>query len=217
MSVLIEKKKRVRKEFPGDGKSHPGRRMTEAEFAAWCDEWTRAEWVDGEVIMMDDVTGEHDEIHHSVKSGMDGVADAFDLGVIRGDNFPIRLASQRRRRYPDLLFVAKHRLHILQGTSCEGAPDMVVEIVSQDSTERDWREKFLEYEKAGVREYWIIDPLSKCLEAYELVGRKYKKIAEVDGKLCSKVLKGFHLRRAWLLRARFPSMMTLLKELKLVK
>ena len=73
------------------------------------------------------------------------------------------------------------------------------------------------YEKAGVREYWLVNPVAKTIKAYELVGKKHAEIAELDGKLSSKVMKGFFLRRAWILRDKFPSIITLLKEMKLVK
>ena len=48
------------RDLPGDGKPHPGRRMTEQEFAEWVDAKTRAEWVDGEVIIMPPDSDEHD-------------------------------------------------------------------------------------------------------------------------------------------------------------
>jgi len=219
MSLVIETKpKKIHANEIGDGKPHPGRRMTEAEFVEWCDDVTRAEWVDGEVIIMDSANEEHDQVHGSVRSGMGALAQDHDLGRVLGDNFQIRLPTQKSRRVPDVLFVTKNRLHIVKHTVCDGAPDLVLEIVSPDSTDRDLRDKFREYEKAGVREYWIINPLAKTIRAYELGGGKtYKEIAESDGKLASKVMKGFFLRRAWILRETFPGITELLKEMKLVK
>lgn len=218
MATLVAKKPRkaIEDEQLGDGKPHPGRRMTEAEFVEWCDEWTRAEWVDGEVVMMAPGNTEHEEIQLSVGAGMNGLAEQGDLGKVTGNAIQIRLPGQKRRRLPDLLFVSKDRLHIVKKTYCDGAPDLILEIVSPESLGRDLRDKFLEYEKAGVREYWIVDPQNKRIDAYELGGgKKYREITEVDGKLCSKVIKGFFLRRAWILREKFPSMLTLLKELKI--
>lgn len=43
-----------------------------------------------------------------------------------------------------------------------------MEIVSPDSVARDWREKYFEYQRAGVREYWVLDPLVPTIEAYTL-------------------------------------------------
>src|SRR2546423_562680 len=84
MAVLTEKKRATRPELLGDGKPHPGRRMTEAEFVEWCDEKTRAEWVDGEIVLMEPVSEEHDGLDHSIRSGMDGIAEQNDLGLVYG-------------------------------------------------------------------------------------------------------------------------------------
>ena len=217
MPLAIEKKRKRRaEEWLGDGKPHPGRRMTESEFVEWCDDVTRAEWVDGEVIVMDSSNEDHDEIHGSVESGMRCLAQDRGLGIVRGDNFQVRLNS-RKRRMPDILFVAKNRVHILKRTVCDGVPDLILEIVSPDSIDRDVREKYMEYEKAGVREYWIVNPIEKSIKAFELIGKKFHQIAEADGKISSKVLKGFFLRQAWILRDKFPTVLALLKEMKLVK
>lgn len=49
-----------------------------------------------------------------------------------------------------------------------GAPDLVIEILSPSTHERDWREKFVLYQKAGVREYWIVDPYARFVAAHIL-------------------------------------------------
>jgi hypothetical protein len=96
----------------GDGKLYPGCRMTEAEFVEWCDDVTRAEWVDGEVIMILQQF-EHDEVHFGLKSGM-GLCRSNRSGIVKGDNFQVRLPGQRRRRTPDLIFISKERLGIVK-------------------------------------------------------------------------------------------------------
>lgn len=49
-----------------------------------------------------------------------------------------------------------------------GAPDLVIEILSPSSAVKDLREKFFLYEKAGVKEYWIVDPANETLTVYNL-------------------------------------------------
>jgi Uma2 family endonuclease len=90
----------------------------------------------------------------------------------------------------------------------EGPPDLAIEIVSPDSEARDWREKYQEYEAAGVREYWVIDPASQHMEAYALgtaesqtgepAENRYRRLPEENGVITSVVLPGFRLRVAWL-------------------
>lgn len=52
-------------------------------------------------------------------------------------------------------------------------PDLIVEIILPSSVVRDRKVKFQLYEKFGVKEYWIIDPINKIIEQYILKDRKY--------------------------------------------
>ena len=145
----------------------PGGKLTEAEFVAWCDEDTRAEWVDGEVIMMSPANIEHLLLESWLHAVLRQFTEWHGLGIVL-DNAQVRLANQARRRVPDLVFLCKDRLDLLKHAHIEGAPDLIVEIVSPDSQSRDWREKYLDYQAAGVREYWVIDPMSQHAEVYAL-------------------------------------------------
>jgi Uma2 family endonuclease len=183
------------------------RRMTEEEFVAWCDEDTRAEWVDGEVVMMSPMSDPHSDVVGWLGSFLRIFVEQNDLGVVRGE-MQTRLTDLRRRRVPDLWFVAKDRVGLIHRTHLEGPPDLAVEIVSPDSEARDWRDKYLEYEAAGVREYWVIDPASNHMEAYALgveeaqavepAVKRYRRLPEDHGVIASVVLPGFRLRVAWL-------------------
>lgn len=195
----------------GDELRHPGRRLTEEEFVAWCGRDVRAEWVNGQVVMMAPVSFQHADLSAWLLAVVRGFIRRHDLGVAVGGEFYVRLAD--RRRLPDLLFLAKARLHLLRKNHVEGAPDLVVEIVSPESESRDWREKYLEYENAGVREYWVVDPMSQRVEAYALGGGRYSMIAEREGQLHSAVLPGFFLKTTWLWQVPLPAELDVLREL----
>jgi Uma2 family endonuclease len=147
-----------------------------------------------------------------------------DLGIV-AQEVQVRLASGRSRRVPDILFLAKGRQGLLTSSHVEGPPDFVVEIVSAESQSRDWREKYFEYEAAGVREYWIIDPMSQHMEAYSLdraapaaessaapKEKGYRRIEEQEGVIRSAVLAGLWLRTAWLWPATRPKVIVALRE-----
>ena len=136
-----------------------------------------------------------------------------DLGTILSREFFVRFPRQKRRRLPDLLFVTKSREQIIKKQVAEGAPDLIIEVVSPDSESRDWREKYLEYERAGVREYWVIDPMSQRVEAYVLSDAGYVQIAEQNGKLISSVLPGFFVKPEWLWQTPLPGELKVLREL----
>jgi Uma2 family endonuclease len=129
----------------------------------------------------------------------------------------VRLGTQRRRRVPDILFVSTERQGILRSDYVEGAPDLAIEIVSPESLSRDWREKYLEYEAAGVREYWIIDPMARRVEAYVLGDDgHYARLPEEEGVIRSVALPGFYLRTDWLWQEPLPNVLEIAKELGVV-
>jgi len=119
-----------------------------------------------------------------------------------------------RRRVPDLCFISRERLAIAKPTYIDDAPDLIVEIVSPDSVERDWRDKYLEYEANGVREYWVIDLGNAQMRTYQRGDDgHYSAIEENDGKLMSVVLPGFWVRPADLWQEPLPSTVAVLQEL----
>jgi Uma2 family endonuclease len=149
------------------GQPVPGLRWTEKQFVEWSFGRFDAEWVNGEVILMAPVSNEHDDLDTWLISVLRQFVEAHELGVIRHNMF-VRLPRRRRRRVPDLMFIAEGTRKRIRPTVIEGPPDLIMEIVSPDSQNRDRRDKYLEYEVAGVREYWLIDPLSRTLDVYAL-------------------------------------------------
>jgi Uma2 family endonuclease len=191
---------------------HPRRRMTEEEFVEWIDEKTRAEWVDGKVEMMSPVNSEHDVLVWWFRTLVQLYVESCDLGVVHGPEFMTRLS--RRRRLADILFVSKARTNIVGENHVDGPPDLIVEVVSPESPARDYRDKFNDYEAAGVKEYWILDPGASRVAAYHLSrSRKYRLIEEADDGIHSAVLAGFRVRPEWVFAKPRPSVLKILSEL----
>jgi Uma2 family endonuclease len=189
------------------------KRMTEQEFVQWCDDETWAEWVNGRVLVMSPVNFEHARLTSFLIQLVGGFAKAHDLGEVVSEPFQIRFVRLRRRRSPDVIFISRSRLPKPEDTHFEGAPDLIIEVVSWDSQNRDRRDKFIEYESAGVREYWIVDPLSKKVDAFALKGRTFVQFGAKAEIIRSKVLRGFYMKPSWLWRSRLPSVSSLLKEM----
>jgi Uma2 family endonuclease len=72
---------------------------------------------------------------------------------------------------PDILVVCDHSK--LDGKCCNGAPDLVIEILSPSTADRDRLDKFSAYLNARVREYWIVDPITKTVQICVLHGGFY--------------------------------------------
>lgn len=77
---------------------------------------------------------------------------------------------------PDLVFVSRDRLHIISERGIEGAPDLVVEILSRRTQSRDRGVKMKRYAAAGVRYYWIVVPRTRSIEEYRLTLSGYERI-----------------------------------------
>ena len=96
---------------------------------------------------------------------------------------------------PDILFISKERLNIIGEKNLQGAPDLVIEILSESNAYRDLIQKKKLYARHGVKEYWIVVPGEKTIDinilkdkTYEL----YKTFGEED-TLESQILKGFKM------------------------
>lgn len=196
------------------GKRHPGRRMTEAQFESWIDEDTRAEWVNGVVVMMSPVNRDHSHIARFLVATLQEFVQEHDLGEVHGTEFPVRLTNPRRRRTPDVLFVAKKRLEMVKFNYVDGPPDLIMEVVSPDSISRDFRDKFLDYQTAGVREYWVIDPANATVEAFVSKGGSYVELLPRKGRLASTVVKGYWIKLDWLWQRPLPTIGSVMRQLK---
>jgi Uma2 family endonuclease len=70
---------------------------------------------------------------------------------------------------PDVVYVSNGRRHIVREREIDGAPDLVVEVLSPSTQARDRGIKFRRYAAGGVSHYWIVAPETRTIEAYELV------------------------------------------------
>jgi Uma2 family endonuclease len=97
-------------------------------------------------------------------------------------------------RQPDIGFMSNE--HLDRITDMWGVPDLVVEILSEGTAKEDKEDKFKEYQRAGVPEYWIVDPFNQVIEIYTLEDGIYKKFGKwgISETAKSKLLDGFEVR-----------------------
>jgi Uma2 family endonuclease len=191
--------------------------MTYEEFLAWSDEDTWAEWVDGEVIILMPPNIPHQRIVAFLLTTLRLFTGVFDLGEVLTAPTQMRLRATRSGREPDLLFVAKAHLSRVLHNLIDGPADLVVEVVSPESVKRDRQQKFREYETAGVREYWLIDPDRRSAEFYGLdADGRFRPMPVDAGVFRSAVVPGFWLRLDWLWQQP-PRDLAALRELGLLQ
>lgn len=74
---------------------------------------------------------------------------------------------------PDVIYISNENASIMKFNRIEGAPDLVVEILSPSTSTNDKIRKKANYEKFGVKEYWIVDPVHLIVDQFILETNKY--------------------------------------------
>jgi len=196
----------------------PEGKVSYEDFLAWCDEDTRAEWVDGEVIMVTPASERHQDIVRFLVSLLSLYTESKNLGRVLPAPFQMKLGKDLPGREPDLFFVASSHLDRLRDTYLDGPADMVIEIISKDSISRDRGEKFVEYEAAGVSEYWLIDPVRQQAEFYRIGADNcyHPILLDAEGIYRSEAVQGFWLRVSWLWQEPLPRVLDVCRELNLL-
>ena len=137
-------------------------RYTYSDYLLWDDD-VRRELIDGVPYLMAAPNRRHQgilgELHFQLRSFLKGKPCKVYFAP-----FDVRLNADTLDDtvvQPDILVICDHS--ILNDANCAGAPDMVVEILSPSNPRYDKITKFNRYLKAGIREYWIIDPETQSL------------------------------------------------------
>lgn len=132
----------------------------------------RLELVNGEVAVSPSALPRHSYTVVRLTILLGNHIDRHSLGRLYTDVDTIFGEHDVRR--PDLLFFAKDRLHLIGEKAMEGPPDLCVEVLSPSSGTIDRRDKFEQYEAAGVAHYWLLDPKAKLIEGFRLLNGKYE-------------------------------------------
>ena len=198
----------------GDRKAPPEGRVSWEEFLDWMDDGTRAEWIDGEVIVLSPSNVVDLRLISFLHRVLADFVEARQLGELFLMDLLMRLETRPSGREPDLVFIATEHLDRLKDTYLDGPADLAVEVISPDSDVRDRSEKFREYEGAGIPEYWLLDPIRREALFYRLGndGRYHLTPIGADGIYRSVVLPGFSLRVEWLWQRPLPSVSEVMRQ-----
>jgi Uma2 family endonuclease len=153
---------------------------TYADYLSW-DDAERYELIDGEACMMAPPSRPHQKISMALSTRIHNYLEGKPCEVYAAP-FAVRLnpaedESDDTVVEPDIVVVCDPSK--LDDRGCNGAPDLVIEILSPSTSRYDRIVKFQKYREAGVREYWIVDPDEKILTAYILKNGEY--VASVYG------------------------------------
>lgn len=125
-------------------------------------EGDRYELIEGELLLTPSPTVRHQRVAATMQEALRTFVKANDLGSVFYAPLDVVLSDENVVQ-PDILFISKERDNIIKEENIQGPPDLVVEIISPSTAERDRSLKKALYGKFGVREYWIVDPEIKQL------------------------------------------------------
>ncbi len=152
----------------------------------------RYELIDGELIMAAAPNMAHQTTQGKLGWRMASTVETEGLGYVFFSPCDVAL-SEHNTFQPDIIFVSKENADIITDANIQGAPDLVVEIISPSSTGRDWVVKRDLYAKYGVKEYWLIDPINRTLWVM-LLRDGYLELAATyheGDTLVASTIKGF--------------------------
>lgn len=171
------------------------------------------EWHMGEVVQKMTNNTQHNLIMGFLFQLLNLYLDMKSLGKVVLAGVPMYITDEQPAREPDLMVILNANLGRLKEKFLDGAADIAIEIVSPGSATIDRGAKFVEFEAAGVREYWIIDPIRREALFYHLSDDgTYQRIdADNTGILASSVLAGFSIDPTILWQESLPEGMAVVR------
>ncbi len=168
-------------------------KLTYDDYCSLTDE-KRYELIEGDLFMVPAPDFYHQIVSGNIEFPLRNFVKKRQLGVVVYAPVDVVLSTEDVLQ-PDILFISNERRHVITEKNVSGAPDLVVEILSSSTQERDKLIKRHLYAKHGVKEYWIVDPITKNIEVLSLGSEGYKLfgIFFIDDVLSSPLIEGFSL------------------------
>lgn len=168
-------------------------KLTYTDYAAMSDE-KRYELIEGDLYMVPAPGFYHQVVSRNIEMALWEFVKSRRLGVVVDAPVDIVFTPEDVVQ-PDILFISNERRSIITEKYLSGAPDLIVEILSPSSLERDKLVKRNLYAKHGVKEYWIVDPVGKQVEVLLLKNQAFvlHGIFLIDDRLTSPLLPEFDL------------------------
>ena len=146
----------------------PQARLTVQDYLAIPeDDENRYELIDGELYMAPAPTWEHQESIGNLYSALRDFVRANGLGRVVASPIDVYLSDEDVFQ-PDIVFVSTDRLDIIHSSGVHSAPDLVIEMLSPGTEQRDLTIKRERYEMLDVKEYWLANPVAKTISVLRL-------------------------------------------------
>lgn len=176
-------------------------KMTYDQLRLLPEDTNQYELFDGELVMTPSPSARHQQILVRLLTQIWAHVQAYSLGEVfvapLDTVFDLYTVLQ-----PDILFISRPRVPWVVKERIEGSPDLVVEILSPATVEKDRYRKLAVYSQFTVREYWIVDPDEQAIELFRRAGEelKWDRRFLSDEIFESPLLAGFQLEVSSLFR-----------------
>ncbi len=172
-----------------------GLRMRADEFLQIPDESRNYELIDGVVIVTPSPTPRHQHVAGAVFRQLAAYLDRHPVGLALMET-DVQLGEGQAGGdlvyRPDLVFIPADKVSSI-GDKLVGAPALVVEVISRGSRRIDTETKMHDYERLGVREYWLIDPEREAITFLRLKDNRYIEVSPGGDRFRSTAVPGFSL------------------------
>lgn len=167
---------------------------TYEDYALLPDDGKRYEVIRGELYMSAAPSPLHQRVITRLSFFLEGFLESSDVGTAFVAPIDVILPEKLGDPVqPDIVVIRRESLHIIDELNIQGAPDLVVEVLSPSNPAHDRKLKYDLYAEAGVEEYWIIDPHSRSVEIHVLQEGNFEQLGKCGAGETARsvVLKGF--------------------------
>lgn len=149
------------------------------------------ELINGELVKRSSPSTDHQRCSRQIFNLLNAFVLANKLGECFYAPFDV-IFDQENLTQPDILFISEAKSDIITESCVEGAPDLIIEILSPGTFKTDRNVKMKLYRRFAVAEYWIVDPKNRAMEVYVLKDKVYElaSFGIETGEVESTVLPG---------------------------
>jgi len=156
-----------------------GKKLTYDDYARFPEDRIRHELIDGEHYVTSSFGTKHQMILGNLTFGIGDWLRSNPIGEVLFAPFDV-LFSPFDVVVPDMLYMSKGRARlILTENNAQGVPELLVEVAAPNTRRRDETVKRSLYERVGVSEYWVVDPLIHIVHVYRREGERFRRPIEL--------------------------------------
>lgn len=170
-------------------------KFTYSDYLLLPDNGKRYEILEGELLMSPSPNTKHQIVLLNLAAVLNSFVERNNLGQIFIAPYDVVL-SKYDVVQPDIIFISSKNTKMIKPTHLEGAPDLVIEIISPGSAQRDRIIKRKIYALHGVKEYWLVHPEKERVQMLRLEKGELQRITELTGEdiLTSPLLSGLEIQ-----------------------